>query len=637
MKPNFSFDYNSTRFFANEAVGCSVTGGTIYELESGICVYAEHKLYPSFNAVEWVLYFENKTDKDSGIFSNILDCDTLLPLSIPAFKRPGYMPKEGDPCVITMNGCIDGNLYCENDEKSATEFNIYPEYLGRAGMVKTFQNHGGRSSDGTVPIFDVTASGAGYITAIGWTGDWRATFTVKDDGVFMQSGLKETNFYLKPGEKLRTTSVLIMPYGAGEDKHNKFRRLIREHFSHKAYALAQSNGLMACELWGGISSFEMKKRITEFKEHGVFFEQFWIDAGWYGECQNCEDTFSGDWSRNTGNWMPNTRVHPDGLADVSACAQEAGAGLMLWLEIERAILGTPITEEHPEWFLEKSGDRSRILNLGNEEAFSYAVSVISGHIDRLKMTCFRQDSNAELTAYFASGDTPDRRGITEIKHIMGQYRLWDTLLAKYPGLMIDNCASGGRRIDIEALKRTVLFFRSDYQCNFNENPEVLQTHNANTSLYFPYMGCTSKTKSDTYAIRSSFSASWGAAFYNTVFQGMDEADFAWAKQITEEYRRIRHYFSEDFYNHGSSVFDSTSWAIWQYHDPRMQSGILMAFRRSASPFDRVELSLRGLLDGRSYIYENLNDGSTEEHSSSLTVCLPEKRSSIIYLYTLQEG
>jgi hypothetical protein len=69
----------------------------------------------------------------------------------------------------------------------------------------------------------------------------------------------------------------------------------------------------------------------------------------------------------------------------------------------------------------------------------------------------------------------------------------------------------------------------------------------------------------------------------------------------------------------------------------MQSGILMAFRRSASPFDRVELSLRGLLDGRSYIYENLNDGSTEEHSSSLTVCLPEKRSSIIYLYTLQEG
>ena len=75
-------------------------------------------------------------------------------------------------------------------------------------------------------------------------------------------------------------------------------------------------------------------------------------------------------------------------------------------------------------------------------------SVPETYIEKLNMSCFRQDSNAELSTYFANGDEPDRRGVTEIKHIMGQYRLWDALLAKYPGLMIDNCASGGRRIDI---------------------------------------------------------------------------------------------------------------------------------------------------------------------------------------------
>ena len=172
---------------------------------------------------------------------------------------------------------------------------------------------------------------------------------------------------------------------------------------------------------------------------------------------------------------------------------------------------------------------------------------------------------------------------------MGMYQLWDRLLERFPNLIIDNCASGGRRIDIETLKRSIPFFRSDYQCNFNENSEVLQTHNTNISRYLPFNGCTSKTKLDTYAIRSSYSSSWGGAFYNAIFQSMDEKDFAWAKRITDEYRSIRRYFSMDFYNHGSDCFDETSWTIWQYHDEESQSGIVMAFRRQKSPFEQVNV------------------------------------------------
>ena len=90
------------------------------------------------------------------------------------------------------------------------------------------------------------------------------------------------------------------------------------------------------------------------------------------------------------------------------------------------------------------------------------------------------------------------------------------------------------------------------------------------------------------------------------------------------------------YSDGSSVFDSTSWAIWQYHDPQTQSGILMAFRRANSPFDRASLSLRGMLDGHAYDFENLNDGTAVEGNASFTVHLSEKRSSVVYLYTLKD-
>ena len=209
--------------------------------------------------------------------------------------------------------------------------------------------------------------------------------------------------------------------------------------------------------------------------------------------------------------------------------------------------------------------------------------------------------------------------------------MWDELLLKYPHLIIDNCASGGRRFDIETLKRSIPFFRSDYQCNFNENPDVLQTHNAGASLYMPYLGCTTKTKNDTYAVRSAYSSSFGAAFYNAIFQSMDDGDFEWARCAMDEYKSIRHYLSRDFYNHASSVFDDTAWAIWQYHDSDTDSGIVMAFRRKRSPFDRITLSLSGISGGE-YTVRNLDSGESYITGGELEIVLKEKRSSVILEY-----
>ena len=277
MKPSFSFKYNLKEFL--------LEGSRAYELENGVIVTPDIKEYKDFDALEWVLYFENKSDKKSRIFSDISDCDTLLPFSMPELKSPGYIPKVGDACVITMNGMVDGSYYWENDKISASEYCFNYEYLDKApNKTKTFANVFGRSSEGMMPFFDVTASGHGYIAAIGWTGDWKAEFTKSDNGIQIKTGLKETRFYLNPGEKIRTTSILIMKYNSDEDKYNKFRKLIKNHFSYKSCTDATRDGLMAFELWGGLTSDEMKKRINELKKYDIKFEYIWIDAGWYGNC-----------------------------------------------------------------------------------------------------------------------------------------------------------------------------------------------------------------------------------------------------------------------------------------------------------------------------------------------------------------
>ncbi len=631
MKTSFSFKYNDTLIKSAELCGKETSDGLVYEIDNDVTVTAKINDIKEYDATEWVLYFENKSTENSGIISEIKDCDIFLPLDMPQGPRNGFRPTEDNVRVITIRGAMDASFYYNGkDKQTAEEFSVINEYLDKKPSLSV-SNISGRSSDGMMPFFDVTANGEGYICAIGWTGSWKADFNKKENGVEMKTGLKETSFYLEGGEKLRTSSILIMKYEKCEDKHNKFRKLMKEHFSYKC----DRDSLFANELWGGLPSEEMKKRLNEYKSHGIRFEDIWIDAGWYGKCAKCDEAFTGDWFEHTGEWEVNERVHPGLLRDVAECAEDGGASLMLWFEPERAVSGTKVANEHPEWFLRLPGSDSLLLNYGNKEAFDYIYGVLSHYVKELRLSCYRQDFNVPADLFFKANDKENRTGISEIKHITGMYRLWDKLHEEFPKLLIDNCSSGGRRFDIETLKRSIAFFRSDYQCNFNEDSETLQTHNAGISRYLPLAGCTSKTLGDTYASRSSFSPSWGAAFYNAVFQSMTEENFKWAKAITDEYRRIRRYMSCNFHNHGAENYDTSSWAIWQYHDDKTDSGIVMAFRRKNSPFDNVTLKLKELCSDKKYIYTNLNDFTESEGSDKLKIELPEKRSSVVFEYKVK--
>ena len=618
-----SFNYGEERI-------CLPADEGVHKIDENLSVEIAVKEIKEYNAKEWVAYFKNNGNENSKIISDILDCDSVFEMDIPEKKRSGCMPKEEDLSIISMNGMVDGIYYHFNDEVSATEYGFNREYLEyNINQNKVhYENTRCLSSEKTMPFFDVCANNKGYILAIGWTGSWKADFERVDEGVSVKTGLQKTCFYLKSGEEIRTSSTLVMEYGENEDKYNKFRSLMKKHYS------SNRESLMCCEMWGGTDSEIMIKRIKELKEHGIKFEELWIDAGWYGESEKCVNPFESDWWGWAGDWRINQRIHPNLFEDVRDAAKVAGMDMMLWFEPERILQNRPMEKEHPEWFMKApKGDGftvSRIIRYDNEDAFNYIFNLLSDYIERLNMKCYRQDFNTSLNDYFDYNDEENRVGITEIKHIMGMYRLWDALLEKFPHLVIDNCSGGGRRFDIETMRRSVPFFRSDYQCAFNAEPEVLQSHNSNSSKYFPFMGCTTKTKSDDYAVRSSYSSSWGGAFYNAIFQEMNEEDFKWAAKATEEYLRIRKYFSCDFYNLGSDKFDSTSWAIWQYYDKETDSGIVMAFRRKNSPFDNVTLDLKGL--NGDYIFESLNDGETFEGDKNLKITLPEKRSSVIFEY-----
>ena len=618
-QPAFSFKYGER----------TVAGSESMQVDGHLKVTVETKDSPQYDAVEWVLWFENPSAEKSAVLSEILDGDFLVPLPPAPPRFVGDISLPGDRAVVTMNGNVTGADYSINDPVSASEFAANVRYFHpRCRKEHEVHSLGARSSEGEAPFFEVTQGGQGAVIALGWTGGWRAKFKDGADGVRVKAGLARARFYLEPGEKLRTSRILVMNYAKGEDAGNKFRRLLRNHFSHVASRPGVREGLLAYELWGGLTSEEMIRRIKTLKAKGLAYEDLWIDAGWYGRATKCDDAYTGDWWPWAGDWTPNPRIHPKGLEDVRDAIKDAGMRMMLWLEPERVGKPTDFAKEHPDLLV------GPLLYYGNERARNFVRDMLVDFARRLEFSCYRQDFNIEPASIFKEHDAKDREGVIEIRHVTGMYQMWDELLERCPKLLIDNTSGGGRRIDIETLRRSIPFFRSDYQCGFNANADVLQVHNVGISRLLPYNGCTIKL-SDEYSLRSAYSSSHGVAYWNAIFQDEAKVDWAAAKKCCDEYRRIRKYFPCDFYNHGSAALDDTAWAIWQYHDPAANEGVVMAFRRAASPSSSVSIPLKGLSPYATVEVENLDTGAKTSVRGELEIVLPKRRSSTVLLYRVE--
>ena len=234
IKTGFSFTYDGERRV--------FTADGVHKVDENLTVNCIRREYSEYGAAEWVLYFENTGTENTRVISDILDCDVVFDIGYPKEKfKVGHLAEKDSPCVIWQKGMIPGHLYNFTDDQSAEELKLHKNYFSYwDSLTHSFNNTTGRSSDGTMPFFTFDCKNHGYVFAIGWTGGWKADFTyAKNEATLsVKTGLQnKTNFYLVPGERVRTSSILIMEYDTesdGIDSGNKFRRLIKKHFSHRS-------------------------------------------------------------------------------------------------------------------------------------------------------------------------------------------------------------------------------------------------------------------------------------------------------------------------------------------------------------------------------------------------------------------
>ena len=545
--------------------------------QSGLVVKCFVTCFNDFKAVEWVLKFSNTSEMNTQLIEKAAVIDN----SFVSEKKGTFVfhHARGSCGVRSDFQPIDENM------ESGKSFYMTPA--------------GGRSSDNTaLPFFNIEIPGQqGIMVAIGWTGKWYADVRqMNEKTVLLKSGIEIMQTKLYPKEEIRTPKICLL-FWKGEDRmigHNQFRQFVLVHHTRKvngnhielplASSLAREGPPPCNEHTCTTESFAVAM-INRYRQFNIVPEVFWLDAGWY--------TCKGSWG-NVGNWFPNKENFPNGLKPVTDAAHKVGAKFILWFEPERVTPETQFANKNPDWLLKLPGNSNALFNLGNDEARIWLTDYISNFLKKEGIDYYRQDFNFDPMDYWKANDKPDRIGISEIKHIEGLYAYWDSLLVRIPNLLIDNCASGGRRIDLETISRSSPLWRTDYQYG---EPDGAQGHTYGLNFYLPLHGTGNFTVSP-YHFRSSMSSSM---VINWDINGKEHSQAEYQKYF-QDFKRLRPYYYGDYYplTTTENMTNDNVWLAYQLNRPDMGDGIIVAFRRVNNSDNSLTVKLRGVDAKASY-------------------------------------
>ena len=326
---------------------------TLTDPVTGLEVRAVATIYTNTAGVDWTLYFTNNGTMDSPVIEQVNALDVTIKLG----------ENQNSPVLHRIKGGGGG----------VDDWMPFDEILN-AGQKKEFAPTGGRSSFGNTPWFNLQWNGGGVITAIGWTGQWKALVENSSGTGRIQAGMQNLHLKLLPGETIRSPRIMQL-YWFGNDEiraYNLFRQTMFAHILPKVDGKPISPPIVHLST----AFYEMDKgteanvlsHLSAIK--GLGFEYFWMDA-YYGK-----DDFP-----TVGNYVfPllrgfNLKRFPLGIKPIGEAVRKADMKFLMWFEYERICPGTLIAKEHPEWVVLPPDGGWGMFNLAIPEAREYICEI----------------------------------------------------------------------------------------------------------------------------------------------------------------------------------------------------------------------------------------------------------------------
>ncbi|MGU3568271.1 alpha-galactosidase [Paenibacillus sp. A51L] len=343
------------------------------------------------------------------------------------------------------------------------EFEPRSEPLAGGFMLET---RFGRSSKGTHPwmtLYRMDGSGQLLTVSPMWSGNWVMRGEAKAEGGYrISGGLHDWEFakVLQPGGEFGSVHAAMALGNSGDPDTTavQFARVGRKHwYPHNAFSRS-----LPVE-WNHWWSYEDRDVNEEnFRQNAesaasLGMEVVTLDAGWFGPSEP-----GTEWYDYRGDWeLVNAARFPGGIRPLSDRIHGLGLKFGLWCEIEAAGKLSSLGERSPAFVARRDGEPLGYVCFGNPEAREWAFQTLDRLIADYGCDWVKLDFNLDPQAGCNCTDHGHGPGDGLYEHYTGYYSVLDRIRERYPDIILENCSSGGLRIDLGMMRHTHLTFLSD--------------------------------------------------------------------------------------------------------------------------------------------------------------------------------
>ena len=282
-----------------------------------------------------------------------------------------------------------------------------------------------------------------------WSGSFAAN-VAKDayNSVHAVMGVQSDRFDypLEPGESFIAPEIALTYSCEGLGKLSRnYHKLIAEHvcrgpWKNRRRPVLINNWEATGPNFTGEKIISIAKKASE-----LGMEMMVLDDGWFGKR---DDDFAG-----LGDWYVNTDKLGCTMGELAAEIRKMGMKFGFWIEPEMVNEDSDLYREHPDWAFAAPGIdpiRARhqlILDFSRDEVVDHVLDQICEVIDDCKADYIKMDMNRPLFDIYSRTAAYQSRGKLMYKYVLGVYRFMETLLERYPDLLLEGCSGGGGRFD----------------------------------------------------------------------------------------------------------------------------------------------------------------------------------------------
>jgi alpha-galactosidase len=441
---------------------------------------------------------------------------------------------------------------------------------------------------------------------------------------------------LVSGGSFESPTVFLSAFEGGPDgAANQLRSWVRAVLGNPITWKDKHYPFVVNNSWGSGMAVDEPlalRMIAESKELGV--EMFHIDAGWF---------------RGVGDWYPDPKKFPHGLAYIADEAHKQGLRFGIWVDWTQAALDTEpgalnvhdpkvrnwlVADVPVDWKPEEF--KGQTVDLGVPAAHDYLRNEVKRIVENYHLDMLEHDGY--LVAQGCTRDdhphAPPDRSTMKLKHDEGSdfvlasnstdvsyhavrsyYDIYEHTRREHPGLLFEICNDGGRMVDFGSAAHGDYF-------SITDSYDPLSNRRAfyDTSYMLPAAMLESyvekwpvpRPENFLYMLRSGMMG-WLTLMLDTSVWTPEQHEAA--RQAIALYKReLRPLIRDARLYHVSPRPDGVQWDGMQYWDPRLAKGVVFVFRGSVPGESEHRFVLSGL-DISTRYHLHFQDGTAPDRTA----------------------